>query len=162
MIFRGYQLSMDRFDKKILSCLIEDGRASVETVAERIGLSPTPTRRRIKALEEQGIITGYQASIDADECGFKLAIYVFIKLQSRDRATIAEFEKKVIRLPEIQRCDLTTGSHDYILSVRLPGMSDYNQYLREVLAELPGIFGIETSVIIGPVKDTPHLALDRL
>ncbi|MCR9136728.1 MAG: Lrp/AsnC family transcriptional regulator [Alphaproteobacteria bacterium] len=150
---------LDRIDQKIVSTLIDDGRASAETVADRVGLSPTPTRRRVRRLEETGVIAGYRADIDPDKCGLELAIYVFIKLQSRDRDSIAKFESRILALPEIQRCDLITGAHDYILTVRLPGMKDYNRYLRDILAELPGVFGIETSVVIGQVKNTPHLPL---
>lgn len=150
---------LDRTDQKIVSTLIDDGRASVETVADRVGLSPTPTRRRVRRLEETGVIAGYRADIDPDKCGLELAIYVFIKLQSRDRESIAKFESRILALPEIQRCDLITGAHDYILTVRLPGIRDYNRYLREILAEMPGVSGIETSVVIGQVKNTPHLPL---
>ena len=127
---------LDQTDRKIVAALTEDGRASVETVAEKVGLSPTPTRRRIRRLEQLGVISGYQAAIDPEKCGLELAVYVFVKLQSRDRKSIAEFEARVKELPEILQCDLITGAHDYILAVRLPGMKDYNRYLREVLAEL--------------------------
>lgn len=150
---------MDETDKLIVEQLVRDGRASVETVAESIGLSPTPTRRRIRRLEEDGVITGYQAQIDAAKCNLDLALYVFVKLQSRDRDTIRQFEKRIKNLPEVTRCDLITGPHDYVLTVRLPSMQDYNAYLRNVLAELPGVFGIETSVVIGQVKNTAHLPL---
>ncbi len=150
---------IDELDRKIIVELIEDGRASVETVAEKVNLSPTPTRRRIRRLEEAGVISGYRASIDPLKCNLDLTLYVFIKLQSRDRRAIAKFEARIKDLPEVLRCDLITGPHDYVLSVRLPGMADYNNYLRNVLAELPGVFGIETSVVIGQVKDTPHLPL---
>ncbi len=150
---------LDEIDKKIISALTEDGRASVESVGQMVGLSPTPTRRRIRRLEEEGVIRGVRADIDPEKCGLELAIYVFIKLQSRDRGTISQFESRIMGLNEIQRCDLITGAHDYILTLRLPGMKEYNQYLRAVLAELPGVFGIETSVVIGQVKDTPHLPL---
>lgn len=150
---------IDKIDRKILTALTNDGRASVESVAGAVGLSPTPTRRRIRHLEEAGVIRAVRADIDPEKCGLELAVYVFIKLQSRDRDTIAAFEARIMELDEIQRCDLITGVHDYVLTLRLPGMTDYNRYLREVLAELPGVFGIETSVVIGKVKNTPHLAL---
>lgn len=153
---------IDHIDKKIIARLTRDGRASVETVAQAVGLSPTPTRRRIRRLEKAGVIRGIRADIDADKCGLELAIYVFIKLLNRDRKTISEFESRVMALPEIQRCDLITGPHDYILMLRLAGMKDYNRYLREVLAELPGVSGIETSVVIGKVKDRPYLHLDAV
>ncbi|MGI9409754.1 MAG: Lrp/AsnC family transcriptional regulator [Hyphomicrobiaceae bacterium] len=152
---------MDRVDKKILRILTENGRASVEAVAERIDMSPTPTRRRIRRLEEAGIICAYRAELDPERCGLELTVYVFVKLRSRDRKTIAEFEKRVSQLPEVQRCDLITGAHDYVLFVRQSNMKNYNHYLRNVLAELPGVFGIETSVVIGEVKNTPDLPLDE-
>lgn len=150
---------LDEIDKRIIVELIADGRASVETVAEKIALSPTPTRRRIRRLEDAGVISGYRASVDPLKCDLALMLYVFIKLQSRERRVIARFEERIKDLPEVLRCDLITGPHDYVLTVRLPGMPDYNEYLRNVLAELPGVFGIETSVVIGQVKDTPHLPL---
>ena len=149
----------DEKDQKILSTLVEDGRASVETVADAIGLSPTPTRRRIQQLEKDGVITGYKATVDAEKLGLELSIYAFVKLQKRDRDTIAQFEAEITKIPEVQKCDLITGAYDYVLFIRLPAMKQYNRFLRHVLAELPGIFGIETSVIIGKVKDQDHLPL---
>ncbi|MEM7067352.1 MAG: Lrp/AsnC family transcriptional regulator [Pseudomonadota bacterium] len=148
---------LDEKDRKILSTLVEDGRASVETVAEAIGLSPTPTRRRIQQMEESGVISGYSANIDAEKLGLELAIYAFVKLQKRDRDTIAKFESEVSKIPEVLTCDLITGAHDYLLYMRLPAMKHYNRFLRHVLAELPGVFGIETSVIIGNVKNSSQL-----
>jgi Lrp/AsnC family transcriptional regulator, leucine-responsive regulatory protein len=148
---------LDRTDHRILAALTADGRASVESVAEAVSLSPTPVRRRIRAMEEAGVIRGYMASIDPEKCGFETLLYVFIKLKSRDRETIADFEERVRVQPEIQKCDLITGAHDYVLMVRMAGMKAYDSYLREKLAELPGVFGIETSVVIGPVKDVSFL-----
>lgn len=147
---------IDKKDREILAVLIEDGRASVEAVAERVGLSPTPTRRRIRLLEEAGVICGYEAKVDLEKCGFELAVYVFIKLQSRDRQTIADFETRVARLPEVLKCDLVTGPHDYLLTVLLPNMKQYDRFLRDVLSELPGVFGIETSVVIGRLKESSN------
>lgn len=150
---------LDKIDRKIIAALSADGRASVETVAEAVGLSPTPTRRRIRALEDAGIIRAYRAEIDPEKCGYDLLLYVFVKLQSRDRKTIAAFEERIQRQPEIQRCDLITGAHDYILAMSISSMKDYNKYLREILSEFPGVFGIETSVVVGHVKNTPFLPI---
>ncbi len=152
-------MQLDNVDKKIILALSDDGRASIEVIAEKVGLSPTPTRRRVKRLEDEGVVRGYRAEIDPEKCGLELAIYVFVKLQSRDRATIAKFEARILNLPEVQRCDLISGVHDYILTLRLPDMKNYNLYLREILAELPGVFGIETSVVIGKVKESCALPL---
>ena len=145
--------TIDETDVKILQVLSEDARQSVERVAERVNRSATPVRRRIRRLEEEGVIRRYTLDVDMKACGFGLQLYVFIKLQSRDQATIADFEDRVRRLPEVTNCNLVTGAHDYVLGMRMADMDTYNNFLRSVLAELPGVFGIETSVVIGPVKD---------
>ncbi len=152
-------MSLDQFDKKILTALQKDGRASVERVAEEVGLSPTPTRRRIRRLEEAGVISGYAARIDPAACGLDLSLYVFVKLESRHRSNIESFETAVQKMGEVVSCHLITGAHDYLLVMHLASINDYNRYLREVIADIPGIIGIETSVVIGEVKNSKVLAL---
>jgi len=152
-------MALDQFDKKILNALQKDGRASVERVAEEVGLSPTPTRRRIRRLEEEGVIAGYAARVDPAACGLDLSLYVFVKLESRHRSNIESFENAVQNMGEVVSCHLITGAHDYILVMHLSGISDYNRYLREVIANIPGIIGIETSVVIGEVKNEKVLVL---
>ena len=150
---------MDDIDMKILHALSNDARRSVESVAEEIGLSTTPTRRRIKNLEAGGIIRRYTVDVDMEQAGYGLTVYVFMKLQSRDQTTIATFEDKIKHLPEVTACALVTGPHDYVLTMRFEDMEAYNRFLRSVLAELPGVLGIETSVVIGSVKNEvplPH------
>ncbi|MGI9504920.1 MAG: Lrp/AsnC family transcriptional regulator, partial [Geminicoccaceae bacterium] len=105
-------MSLDEFDRKILTALQRDGRASVEKIAEIVGLSPTPTRRRIRRLEQEGAIKGYVAVVDPKACGLDLTLYVFIKLERRSRENIDGFEKAIERLPEVVSCDLVTGPHD--------------------------------------------------
>ena len=145
--------AIDEIGKKILHALSGDARRSVESVAEEVGLSTTPTRRRIKNLEAGGIIRRYTVDVDMEKAGYGLTVYVFMKLQSRDQATIATFEDRIMHLPEVAACALVTGPHDYVLTVRVKDMETYNRFLRSVLAELPGVFGIETSVVIGSVKN---------
>ena len=143
---------VDHVDKKILQALFEDGRASVETVAEKVGLTPTPVRLRLNRLREEGVIRGYRAEVDLAKCGLELAIIVFVKLSARDRATISTFERRVMSICEIAECLLISGPFDYMLKVNTPDMAGYNQTLRNQLAELPGVFGIETSFVISEVK----------
>jgi Lrp/AsnC family leucine-responsive transcriptional regulator len=143
---------IDEIDKKILYHLSADGRMSIERLSELVSLSPTPVRRRVRRLEETGILKRYTIDVDMEKCGFGQLMYVYIKLQSRDRETISKFEARVRMLSEIAVCNLVTGTFDYILEVRSKGMADYNDFLHNVLAELPGAFGIETSVVISPIK----------
>lgn len=144
---------IDAIDRKILHALSRDARLSVERVSDQVDLSATPVRRRIRRLEEDGIIRRYTLDVDMKACGYALQLFVFIKLQGRDRTTISDFEARVRRLPEVTGCHLVTGPHDYILELQLEDMETYNTFLRSTLAELPGVFGIETSVVIGQVKD---------
>ena len=150
---------LDPTDKKILHVLAHDSRLSAERVADAVNLSTTPVRRRIKRLEERGLIRRYTLNVDMEQAGYGLTLYIFIKLQNRDRDTIARFEDRVQNLPEVSDCALVTGPHDYILTMRVSDMEAYNEFLRSILSELPGVFGIETSVVIGKVKDEPPLPL---
>ncbi len=152
-------MQLDSLDIKILNTLVDDGRASIESVAERIGLSPTPTRRRIKRLEDEKVITGYRAEIDPDRAGLEIRLHVMVKLKSRDRPTIEKFEEIVQQTPEIQSCDLLTGQYDYILLIHLASMRDYHRYLRQFLDNNDGIGSIESNVVIGNIKHTPKFAL---
>ena len=150
--------TLDHIDQKIIQALIEDGRASVETVAEVVGLSPTPARRRIKRLESEGIITGYRAEVDTEKCGLELFLYVLVTLTVGSADNMADFEAAVQNLPEIQKCDLIAGANCYILSIRLKNMKQYNDYLRNTLVKLPNVYAVETRTVIGHVKDTPQIA----
>ncbi len=152
-------MNLDKIDRKILTALQRDGRASVEKIADIVGLSPTPTRRRIRRLEHEGAIKGYAAIVDPMACGLDLTLYVFIKLERRSRDNIDGFEKAIERLPEVVSCDLVTGPHDYLLIMHIASMRDYNHYLHEVIADIPGIVGIETSIVIGQIKRSRTLAL---
>lgn len=150
---------IDDIDVQILQALAKDARLSVEKIAEQVNLSPTPVRRRLKRLEAEGVIRGYTIDVNMEQCGFGLMLYIFIKLQSRDRVTIADFESRVQQLSEITICHLVTGAHDYVLKAHMPDMETYNAFLRRRLSELPGVFGLETSLLIGRVKEmspTPY------
>ena len=148
---------LDRIDREILQALSEDGRASVEKVAEQVGLSPTPVRRRIKQLEKSGVITGYRVVIDPEKCGLDLAIYVLVTLTAGSAQMMAEFESAVKQMPEVQRCDLLAGPNCYLLSMRVKSMKYYDKYLREHLVSLPSVYAIESRFVIGQVKDTALL-----
>ncbi|MEM8775483.1 MAG: Lrp/AsnC family transcriptional regulator [Pseudomonadota bacterium] len=144
---------LDEIDKKILQSLSADSRQSIEKLSEEVCLSPTPVRRRVKKLEDDGIIQRYTLNVDMKKLGYALTVFAFVKLQGRDRVTLARFEEKICDLKEVSNCALVTGQHDYLLTMRFETMEVYNTFLRNVLAELPGVFGIETSVMIAPVKD---------
>lgn len=150
---------MDKTDRLIIDVLQQDGRASVEKVAEQIGLTPTPTRRRIRQLESSGAIKAYAAIAEPEKCGLAMTIYVSVRLEHRSRKHIDAFERAIKNLPEVVRCDLVSGSFDYLMLLHLPSMSAYNRYLHTVIANVPGIAQIESSVVIGNIKSTHRLGL---
>lgn len=152
-------MKLDKVDRRILSVLLEDGRASVETVAERVDMSPTPVRRRIKRLENEGVITGYSAVINQAAFGLKLTLHAFVRLKSLDPNTIAELERRLKIMPEVHRCHLVTGSFAYIIVLQLEDVESYERYLREKLSLLPGIASIQTQVSIRTIKDKIEIPL---
>lgn len=150
---------VDGIDKKILQELARDARQPIERLAAAVNLSPTPVRRRIKRMEDERLIRRYSVDVDMRKAGYTLTLVIFVKLQSRNHANIAEFEARVQALPQISRCVLITGAQDYILTMSVQDMDDYNSFLRSALAELPGVAGIESNVVITEVKETVPLPL---
>ena len=144
-----------------MDVLQQDSRARVETVSDRIGLTPTPTRRRIRRLERDGAITTYAAIADPEQCDLAMTVYVFVRLEHRSLKHIDKFERAIRNLAEVVRCDLVSGSYDYLMLIHLQDMATYNQYLHSVIANVPGIAQIESSVVIGNIKSTHRLALTR-
>ena len=143
---------LDDFDRKILAALQLNGRMPIQELSERVGLSPTPCKRRLKLLEENGVILGYSAVVDPKACGFAISLYVFVKLENRNRDNIGRFEEAIRRMDHVLNCQLITGTYDYLLTIHLPDMSDYEVVLRQELADVPAVSEIQTSVVIGNVK----------
>lgn len=146
-------MELDRLDRAILRALQEDGRLTIQALADRIGLSPTPCRRRVQMMEEAGVIRGYRAVLDPASVGAPLKLYAFVKLVQRTNAHLDAFEAAVRANPEILSCELVTGVHDYLLSIRLPSIDHYDAFLRRVLAGIPSVAEISSSIVVSAVKD---------
>ena len=150
---------LDHTDHAIIRSLQGDGRMSVQDLSERVGLSPTPCRRRIHNLEKTGVITGYSALVDPKACGLSLSLYVFIKLERRTRENIRLFEEAIMRMDTVLQCQLITGAYDYLLTMHVPDISNYESLLRYELADVPAIAEIQTSIVISEVKSKREFAL---
>ena len=150
---------LDHIDRAIIRSLQGDGRMSVQDLSERVGLSPTPCRRRIQILEETGAITGYSALVDPKACGLSLSLYVFIKLERRTRENIRLFEEAIMRMDKVLQCQLITGAYDYLLTMHVPDISNYESLLRYELVDVPAISEIPTSVVISEVKSKREFTL---
>ena len=143
---------MDAIDRRIIRVLQQDGRISNQDLAERVGLSPSPCLRRVRALEKAGILTGYAAIVDQEKYGLPIDVFVSISLESQRDEALAAFETAINRLDEVMECYLMTGTRDYLLRVVCDGLKSYERFTREQLARLPGIRSIESSFALGQVK----------
>ena len=143
---------MDSIDSHIIRVLQQEGRISNQDLADRVGLSPSPCLRRVRMLEEQGVITGYSARIDQEKVGLPVDVFVSISLISQTDAALKAFERAIQDLDEVMECYLMTGSRDYLLRVVCDGLNSYERFTRERLTRLPGIRSIESSFALGRVK----------
>jgi DNA-binding Lrp family transcriptional regulator len=148
-----WKFSMDGFDAKILAALQRDSAPPIAALAERVGLSPSACHRRVKLLEEAGIIAGYRAALDPAALGLTLHVFVDITLASQGETALEAFERAVGRHPEILECWLVSGEADYHLRVAASDMADYEHIHRACLARLPGVASIRSTFALGRVKD---------
>ena len=144
---------LDRFDRKILDVLATDGRISVTSLAQRIGLSKSPTQARLRRLEDEGVIRGYRALFDPIRLGREHVAFVEVRLEDTREAALAAFNAAVLAVPEIEQCHLIAGSFDYLLKVRTAGMTDYRRVLAERLSTLPHVSNTSTYVAMQAVKE---------
>lgn len=151
-------MPLDRYDRRILALLQQDGRISNQALAERVGLSPSPCLRRVRALEQAGIIAGYRALLDARRLGLNLMALVSISMDRHTPERFANFEAKIGRLPEVLECLLVTGQDaDYQLKVIVADMDAYQALLLERITRIEGVTGVHSSFVLRRVLD--HTAL---
>ena len=143
---------MDRLDRKILRILQEDSTLAVADLAKKVGLSTTPCWKRIKDMEAAGVITGYSALVDRARVGLGLLVVAEVNLGQHSHDTVQAFERAVQASPPIVRCLSTTGQADYILSVLVPDIAAYEQFLHAELFRLPGVTHVRSSIVLKEVK----------
>lgn len=150
---------MDQTDLKILDALQRDGTLSSSQLAETIGMTQSPTWRRIMALEQNGIIKGRVALIDRDAVGLELMVFVLVKLKDQTEATVSDFTAAVSGIAEVVQCHMLMGDIDFLLLVVTTNMNAYHSLLRRELSKLPGIIGIDSRVVVEESKNTTCLPL---
>ena len=150
---------LDAIDRKILAVLQQDGRKSIAELAEQVGLSPSPCLRRVRMLEEAGIIARYVAVLDQQSVGLPVSVFVSIKLESQREEALDRFAKAIARWPEVLECYMMTGPRDYLLRVVVADLAAYEQFLKQKLTRLSGIGSIESSFALEQVKYTNVLPL---
>ena len=151
-------MELDRYDRQILRQLQEDGRLSNQELADRIGLSPSPCLRRVRALEEAGIIAGYRALVDAKALGLSLMALIHISMDQHTPERFDGLEAAVRNIPEILECLLITGqAADYQLKVVVRDMDAYQELLLNRITRIPGVTGVHSSFVLRRVVDKTAL-----
>lgn len=150
--------NLDRTDRHILEELQRDGRISNQDLAQRVNLSPSPCLRRVRALEESGIIAGYRALLDARKLGLSLMALIHISMDRHTPERFANFEEKVAALPEVLECLLITGqAADYQLKVVVRDMDAYQALLLNKITRIPGVSGVHSSFVMRQVVNKTAL-----
>ncbi len=151
-------MQLDRYDRLILQSLQEDGHLSNQDLADRIGLTPSPCLRRVKALEEAGLITGYRALVDARKLGLSLMALIHISMDQHTPERFDHFEAAIADIPEVLECLLITGqSADYQLKVVVKDMDAYQELLLNRITRIPGVTGVHSSFVLRRVVDRTAL-----
>ncbi len=153
-------MPLDRYDRRILEILQEDGRISNQDLAERIGLSPSPCLRRVRALEEAGIIAGYRAALDARALGLTLMALIHISMDRHTPERFENFETRVRAIPEVMECLLITGQDaDYQIKAVVRDMDAYQELLLNRITRIEGVTGVHSSFVLRRVIERPALPL---
>ncbi len=150
---------IDQIDRKIIAAVQTDGKITSHELAARVGLSPSPCARRVRLLEELGVIKGYTAIIDQTKVGLPISAFASIKLERQREGDLDRFAQAVARWPEVADCYLMTGQRDYLLRIVVPDLGAYEQFLKDKLTRLDGVASIETSFALGQVKRSEVLPL---
>ena len=138
--------SLDKIDRQILALLRENARMSNLELAESVNLSPTPCARRVKQLEDAGVITGYSVTTDPRKLGYQLSVYIAISMDKHTAERFSNFEKKLREFPEVVSCSIVTGrSEDYLIKALVKDMAHYEEFLLHRLNRIEGIAQVHTS-----------------
>jgi len=143
---------LDDIDRRILTALQRDGRLSIVDLAGQVGLSATPCLRRVKRLEQSGVITGYAAIVDPAATGRSLHAFVQVNLDSHTEDTVTAFQRAIMARPEVVACYPISGEFDYLLQVMVPDLEAYGEFALKALLRMPGVKDTRSSFAMGVLK----------
>jgi Lrp/AsnC family leucine-responsive transcriptional regulator len=144
--------TLDAIDAKILAQLQRDGRQTITELAGRVGLSPSPCLRRVKLLEERGVIAGYVAVVDQNAVGLSVNVFASIRLERQREEELERFNAAVAQWPEVMECYLMTGTRDYLMRIVVGSLGEYERFIKDKLSRLDGVASIESSFALSRVK----------
>lgn len=153
-------MKLDAASQKILDVLQQDGRVTIQDLAERVGLSTSPCWRRLKELEASGLIRGYAALLDRRKTGLDLCVIVQVTLARHEEGVVDAFEAEIRTCREVVECYEMTGDADYILKILMPDIEAFNQFLHTKLLKIPGVSQLRSSVALKEIKYETALPLN--
>jgi Lrp/AsnC family leucine-responsive transcriptional regulator len=154
-------IELDALDIKILDALQQDARMTTLELADQVGLSATPCARRVKRLEDEGVIERYVTLLNAERLGIELNVFADIRLRSQTKESIEIFERAIKDMPEVVECYLVTGEYDYLLHLRVADMAALRTLMRDGLIAIESVAATHSSIALEQIKYTTALALAR-
>ncbi|MFT4608465.1 MAG: Lrp/AsnC family leucine-responsive transcriptional regulator [Chitinophagales bacterium] len=156
-------LSLDKIDKHILALMQFNGRISNLELSDKVGLSPTPCSRRVKRLEDSGLIEGHVTLLNKEALGLNLMAIIGISMDRHTPDRFEQFEKAIVNMPEVIECSIVTGqTADFLLKVVVRDMQHYERFLLGNLTRLTGVTGVHSSFVLRHIVNKTALPLDQL
>lgn len=153
---------LDPIDRMILAELQADGRMTNVELAKRVGISAPPCLRRVRTLEEHGLIRGYHADVDARALGFEVQVFAMVGLVSQAEVDLSAFEEQCRGWPLVRECHMLNGEVDFVLKCVAPDLSTFQTFLTEKLTSAENVASVKTSLVIRGAKDEPGVPFDVL
>jgi DNA-binding Lrp family transcriptional regulator len=151
--------NLDQIDRMLLAALQDDGRVTNVDLANRVGLTAPPCLRRVRTLEESGIIKGYHAELDASKLGFSITVFAMVSLKSQAEEALRQFEDHMRVLPEVRECHMLNGEIDFILKIVSEDLQSFQEFLTSKLTPAPNVASVKTSLTIRTAKQEPGVPL---
>jgi DNA-binding Lrp family transcriptional regulator len=152
--------TLDSIDRRLLAELQAEGRVTNVDLARRVGLTAPPCLRRVRALEEAGVIKGYHAELDAASLSFTITVFAMVSLKSQAEEDLRAFENHIKALPEVRECHMLNGEIDFILKIVSKDLQSFQEFLTSKLTPAPNVASVKTSLTIRTAKNEPGVPLD--
>ncbi|RIV87465.1 Lrp/AsnC family transcriptional regulator [Aurantiacibacter zhengii] len=152
--------TLDKIDRRLLAELQAEGRVTNVDLARRVGLTAPPCLRRVRALEEEGVIRGYHADLDASKLGFAITVFAMVSLRSQAEEALKAFEDHIATLDEVRECHMLNGEIDFILKIVSRDLQSFQEFLTSKLTPAPNVGSVKTSLTIRTSKHMPGVPLE--
>lgn len=154
-------INLDEIDLQILERLQNEGRITNVELAQSVGLTAPPCLRRMRALEDNGIITAYHAAVDPAKMGFTITVFAMVSLKSQAESDLQAFEEHVEQLPEVRECYMLNGEIDFMLKVVAKDLQEFQSFLTSKLTAAPNVASVKTSLTIRSAKNLPGVPIAK-